>query len=402
MFDPTVIHTASISITSVAFDQRDGDLLVFSTSSYLVFYDWVNDRIIEKIRTEETRFVAFTPITNLLVVSTSSPAMSLSEYLFIYNRFETLQADNVLELFLRFINELNFAFIPEKLEELKQIWEVLKEKIQEMRIFEPMEKFQRVLNETLIGSLHRMEEFEASLLPCAVGIEEEDDDNENLVNENNVETVIIEFLSNFDNIDEDLVRKIISKIIKLLHCAEDSNLSCWTPQNPAQYLRVWNCERDGLPILNYNLKVVAACNVHHNCTIAVDKDKVAVFDRNICEVISIASDKTFGSVLHVLPRVSDVISLSFSPSSKYLLVIARKSWQSVFDIETGQLVDLSHAYNLTNSMASPYFNSVRWSKCHGGGIIFGYNSSKFFTTSVSYLRHGLTGKGLYTQDCESL
>lgn len=279
------------SITSVAFDQRDGDLLVFATSCHLVFYDWINDEVIAKLRTEETRFVTFSPYTNLLVVSTSSPMISASEYLFIYfQRLDVLKAENVLELFLRFLNELNFAFLPDKLEDFKEIWRGVVQKMREIEVEEPTEKFRRVLQETLICIEHRLVELEAALLPLpnTTPSETESEENSNTSpnatpgEELDAVAVIVEFLSKFDTVDQMLVKRVVTRVERFLACAENSNLSCWTPQSPAQYLRVWDCERDGLPILDFNLKVVAACNVHHNCTIAVNRDKVAVFDRNLC------------------------------------------------------------------------------------------------------------------------
>lgn len=105
------------------------------------------------------------------------------------------------------------------------------------------------------------------------------------------------------------------------------------------------------------------------------------------EVISIASDYSFGCVLHVLAHLSEITSLCFSPSNKYLLIMARKSWQHVLDLDTGQKLDLTHSHNMTNKMAASYVNSVKWSSFPGGGIIFGYNNTRFCRARISYLTH---------------
>lgn len=231
--------------------------------------------MVNQVETDETRFVAFTPVTNLLVVSTRSPVLTLIEYLYVHNRFSRVQPVDVLELFLRFVNDLVFAFSPFKVDELKRVWEVLQNNIATIHetIVTPADKFPKVLNDSLVCASHRMKELELNL-----------DTSEELIQlpEGEIDAVI-EFLTKFDEIDQVLAKKVISGAFRFINMADESNLSCWTPHQPVQYLRVWNCERDGLPKLhNFSLKIIAACKIHHNCTIAVSSDKVAVYDRSLC------------------------------------------------------------------------------------------------------------------------
>lgn len=263
---PTALYTATCTIASVAFDQRDGDLLVFATSNKLIFYDWVKDELVETIKTEETRFVAFTPQTNLLVVSTGAPALDLSE-------FSGLPPVELLERFLLFLNDLVYALNPGKLAQMEQYWKVLLANIRAVNEVEPTDKFRRVLSESLIAVHHRIEELQKSVLkrvfdatiPLEVDLQ-----------------CVIKFLANFDSVDEVLVKDLFYIVDGFLQVADESSLFSWTPQSPAHYLRVWDCERDGRPLFDHTLKIVAACNVHHNCTIGLSSDKVAVFDRNLC------------------------------------------------------------------------------------------------------------------------